>query len=358
MKRFARRWGLHSLCACGLAAAVPACHEKVSLGGWSDLPGTSTTSGLGGATATVDTVTTTASVATTSNGGAATTGTVGSSGAAGDAGQPPELPACLASAVPGPLSPAGSGDVATETATDWTWPTAMTSLEWEIRVERDMELRVDGPDLDPFPDDGSGYYYSHQFSFQGGNSGFLGIQAEGGYSDPSADPPTENVFTKIVTFWISALDAELGDLPESRVWSDEAGGVEYLTIHGKFAWEVCRTYRFRLAPHAVEADGTWYGAWIVDMDVGVETFIGRMLMPPSAGLLVPLSTSRTQGFNFNTACDLQQTASVLHGTPFADGGALVPLQPPNHRFGQVRGCSGSRFSSFDGAVRHELNVHP
>lgn len=360
MNRNVRRWRPRSLVACGLVAAFPGCHEEVSLGGWSDVPGTLSTTGLGG-TSTTDTVATATTTVATSiggTGGVASTGTVGVSGAAGEATEPPGLPDCLAAAVPGPSSLAGAGDVATETATDWTWPTAMTSLEWEIRVERETEPRVDGPDLDPFPDDGSGYYYSHQFSFQGGNPGFLGIQAEGGYSDPSATPPTEYVFTKIVTFWMSALDAELGDLPESRVWNDAAGGVEYLTIHGKFAWEVCRTYRLRLAPHSSEADGsTWYGAWITDVDAGIETFIGRMLMPPNAGLLAPLSTSRTQGFDFNTACDLQQTASVLYGTPSADDGALAPLQATN-RFGQLRGCPGSRFSFFDNAVRHELNVHP
>lgn len=360
MNRNARRRGLQALCACSFAAALPACQDEVSLGGWADVPGT-LTSGSGGALVTADTAGTTASSAATTStvatdGGVSTTG-AGVGGSAGAAGDPPGLPACLVAGAPGPSSLAGTGDVATETATDWTWPTAMTSLEWEIRVELEIEDRVDGPDPDFLPDDGSGYYYSHQFSFQGGNSGFLGIQAEGGYNDPTAEDPPAPEFTKIVTFWMSAIDAELGELPESRIWTDQAAGIDYLTIHGKLAWEVCRSYRFRLAPDSVEADGsTWYGAWIVDVDAGDERFVGRMLMPASAGLLVPFSTSRTQGVDFNTPCDIQQTASVLHGTPSADGGTLAPLTGKN-RLGQLRGCPGSRFTSFDGAVRHELNVH-
>jgi len=355
MKRFARRWGLRSLCACGLAAAFPACHEKVSLGGWSDVPGTLSTTGLGGAAATVDAVGATTSVVSTSSGatGTTTTGTVGASGAAGETGQPPGLPACLAAATPGPFNVAGPDFRATETASDWTWPTAMTSLEWEIRVEHEIE-RPAGAEL---PD--TGYYYSHQFSFQGGNPGVLGIQAEGGYDEPPED--TSFDFTKIVTFWLSALDAELGELPESRIWNDRAAGIDYLTIHAKFDWELCRTYRLRVGPHTVEANGdTWYGAWIKDVAAEVEWFIGRMRLPAGAGLLVPFSTSRTQGFVWPptpTPCALQQTASVLYGTPTADGGALAPVEAPNNRFGQVLGCPGSRFSSFDGAVRHELNVH-
>ncbi len=356
MKPVVSRWGLRSLCAWGLVAAFPACHEKVSLGGWSDPLGTSTSGGLGGAAATVDTATTT-SLATASSGatgGASTTGTVGVGGAAGDTGEPSGLPACLAEATPGPFNVAGPDYRATETASDWTWPKAMTSLEWEIRVEREIVSLPIDEQID------TGYYYSHQFSFQGGNPGVLGIQAEGGYDEPPRDTTFE--FTKIVTFWLSALDAELGDLPESRIWNDRAAGIDYLTIHAKFDWQVCRTYRLRVAPHTVEANGdTWYGAWITDVDAEIETFIGRMLLPAGAGLLVPFSTSRTQGFvspQMPTACEMQQTASVLYGTPTADAGALVPVQAPNNRFGQVLGCSGSRFSSFDGAVRHELNVHP
>lgn len=360
MKRFARRWGLRSLCACGLAAAFPACHEKVSLGGWSDVPGTSTTSGFGGATATVDTVTTTASVVTTSSGtnGGATTGTVGASGAAGDTGQPPDLPACLTPGIPGPLNPAGPGaglwtEVATETATDWTWPMPLASLEWDLMVEHEIVRPT------PSSEATTGYYYSHQFSFLEGIAGILGIQAEGGYSETS-DPPEE--FTKIAVFWLSGppLAAELGDIafPDARVGRQEANGLNYLTIHARFDWQICTTYRFRLAQHSTEPDGTvWYGAWIEDVNAGVRTFLGRMLLPANSGPLAPLSISRTQGIDFFNGCEFPAHASVLLGTPTADDGAVVPMDWSN-RFGVPLSCPSSRFTQLEGAIRHEQGVPP
>ncbi|HEU5073286.1 MAG TPA: hypothetical protein VFU02_03920, partial [Polyangiaceae bacterium] len=264
---FARRLRVPSLLACGLLSICSGCHEEVPLGGWSDVPGT-LTSGTGGA-ATVGTPAVTTASATTT-GTATTDGGLGTGGSAGDMGVLPGLPECLAVATPGPVNPTGSepDPKATETATDWTWPVAMRSLEWDVKVEREI-VRPPGVE-----DPTSGYYYAHQFSFQGGNPGTFGIQAEGGYDEY---PGQQFEFTKIATFWLSALDAELGDIPspDARVGTYTVFGIEYLTIHARFAWEVCRTYRFRIAPHSSEADGsTWYGAWIVDVDAGVETLLG------------------------------------------------------------------------------------
>ena len=335
MNPFARRcWYLHSLVACGVAAGLLACHEEVPLGGWPGLDGT-VTNGAGGVAATVDTTSATASVATMTT------------GAAGDTGNPPGLPACLATGTPGLVNDPGPDTKATETATDWTWPTAMTSLEWELMVEREIVR----PTSSSPPT--SGYYYAHQFSFQGGNPGVLGIQAEGGYDE---EPGQRFVFTKIATFWLSALDAELGEIsgPDARIGTDTAAGIEYLTIHARFEWEACRTYRFRFAPHSTEADGsTWYGAWIVDVDAGDETFLGRMLLPATAGQLSPLTISRTMGIDFGNGCEIAH-GSVLYGTPTADDGALMPLG--NNRFAALLGCPSSRFTTFEGAMRHELGV--
>src|SRR5690606_19767791 len=91
MNRNVRRWRPRSRVACGLVAAFPGCHEEVSWGGWSDVPGTLSTTGLGG-TSTTDTVATATTTVATSiggTGGVASTGTVGVSGAAGEATEPP-----------------------------------------------------------------------------------------------------------------------------------------------------------------------------------------------------------------------------------------------------------------------------
>ena len=364
---FARRWWLGSVIAGGLASASPGCHEEVSLGAWPDLAGGPLTSGTGGAPSTLTTVaaaSTTASGATTS--ATATDGGPGAGGAAGAPNDPPPLPECLAPATPGPVNAEGVTTpyaFATETATDWNWPKAMTSLEWEIRVERDIPRATPPGSIYP----ASGYYYSHQFWFLSGISGTLGIQAFGGYNEDPTMPSDE--WTKIATFWLSGppLDAKLGDIPEgdARIGADDAPGAEYVTIHARFDWKVCHTYRFRVAPHSTEPTGeVWYGAWITDVTDGIEILLGRMLLPADIGRLATLSMSRTQPINFrHTTCDVVQYASVLLGTPQADDGALLPLLgtdragPGSNRLGDAV-CAGSRFSRLDGAMRHELGVPP
>ncbi len=250
------------------------------------------------------------------------------------------------------MSPAGQAIGATDTATEWTWPTPVTSMEWEVMVEREV---VRGPDGEPT----SGYYYTHQFWFQEGVVGFLGIQAEGGYN---SEVGTEYDFTKIAVFWLSGppTAGELGDIPfpRARVLPETAAGVNYLTIHARFDWQVCHVYRFRLAPHSMEPNGDiWYGAWIEDVDSGDVTFLGRMLLPQDIGPLATFSSSRTLGIEFpgTTSCDVPQPASVLYGIPrSAEGDVVASLE--SNRFEYPLLCAGSRFTTFEGAVRHELSV--
>ena len=353
----ARRLG--SLLACGAATALGACHEDVKLGGWHDAPVASlsstagTSAGNGGAAATLGTAAT--SVASLATNSTATNGGPGAGGGAGDTSAPPPLPACLTPATPGPINastptPAGAPPyLPTELATDWTWPESVPSMQWDLMVEREV---VDTPVA--FPE--IGYYYNHQFSFQEeGIQGFLGIQAEGGYSAPNymGDP-----WTKIAIFWLTAEDAMLGDIksPNARIATDNPNGVLYRTIHARFAWQACRVYRFRLGPDPAltATEGrVWYGAWIEDVDAGVVTWIGSMLVPAGAGMLNTLSTSRTQSIDFADymGCQYAQHASVLHGTPSSEDGLVRPTGKTEFR---GLACPSSRFTELDGAIRHEI----
>src|SRR5690606_26750163 len=143
-------------------------------------------------------------------------------------------------------------------------------------------------------------------------------------------------FTKIAVFWLSGppLAAELGDIayPEARVAPQNASGVSYMTIHARFDWQACRTYRFRLGPAGVEADGTtWYGAWIEDLDSAEETFLGRMLLPADSGPLAPYSMSRTLAIEFGdpTSCSVPAYGSALFGTPRTSEGGVEALLEAN-----------------------------
>lgn len=267
-----------------------------------------------------------------------------------------ELPACGQPADPGPVNAAGGRFGATETATDWMWPSPVPSMQWDIRIEREIER------VTPTSPPTSGYYWTHQFSFLEGVTGLLGIQAEGGYQ---LDPPNSPIeITKIAVFWLSGppLAAELGDIPEpdARIAETSAAGVTFVTIHARFDWQVCRVYRFRVAPHSTEADGsTWYGAWIEDTTDAVSTFLGRMLLPADAGLLAPFSISRTLPIEFGepSSCATPAQASALFGRPSTSDGRIAPSLHTN-RFVDPLSCPSSRFTEFPAAVRHELGARP
>jgi hypothetical protein len=224
------------------------------------------------------------------------------------------------------------------------------SLEWDLVMEADP------------PDDG--YYWAHQFSFVNGLSGFLGLQTHGGYVDPAVGGPID--WTKMAVFWIAGppSDAELGDFTgkNGRKAPITQGGVSWMTIHGKYDWTACHVYHLRLGPNGTtDAGDVWYGAWILDKTTGVESYLGRMLIPGSWGQLSTLSTTLTTRID-NAATDVPvmncadpEPASAIFGTPTANGGTLEPTghQP---RFSMPGRCGTSRFTELPEGVRQEIGV--
>jgi hypothetical protein len=266
-----------------------------------------------------------------------------------------ELPvACDQAGDPGRLNAAGPELGATETSTDWTWSRPASGVKWTLMIERDI-VRPKGA-ISPQ----SGYYWAHQFSFEQGAVGVLGLQAEGIY-EPDPTDKSVREYTKMLAFWLSGppTEAELGDIafPDARVAPDTAVGISWLTIHVKFDWQVCHTYEMRVAPDLTEAGGdTWYGAWITDLDTSEKTYIGRMRMPAAQGQLVPYSISRTSPIEYPiSSCDDPQHSLAVFGAPTdLDGNLLATVH--TSRFSVPTRCPTSRVTDFGIAVRHELGV--
>jgi hypothetical protein len=275
-------------------------------------------------------------------------------GGAAGVGEAVGLPACLESSSPGTSSSTGEIVGATEVMSDWVWPAPVSSLKWELMVEREISRTT------PTSPPTSGYYFAHQFSFVEGAVGFMGLQAEGGYQ---ADPPSSPVdFTKMAVFWLSGppLEGELGDIayPDARVAPATVAGVSFLTIHARFEWQACRMYRLRVGPDATEGDGsTWYRASIEDVSAGTETSLGRLLMPADIGQFSPFSVSRTMPIDFNAACDVQAPASAIFGAPSAEDES-VRAALATSRFVEPLRCTSSRFTALPRGVRHELGLQP
>jgi hypothetical protein len=276
-------------------------------------------------------------------------GQLSGAGQAGSAGPGAVFPICMAPGTPGEVNRAGSELDATETFTDWTLSEPVESLEWLLSIERDIEHN--DPAL-------SGYYFNYRFSFVEGVTGIFGIQGEGLYQyDPSIGFET----TRMAVFWLSGppLDAELGDIPypDARVAPITANGVSWMTIHARFAWEVCHVYRFRVAPESSDAEGnTWYGGWIEDTTSGVTTFMGRMLLEAGSGLISAFGSSRVEPIEYGPpTCNEPIPASAMFSAPSGNDGTVHPMLRMN-RFGSPLSCPTSRFTNFEGAVRHELGI--
>jgi hypothetical protein len=320
---------------------VSACETEVSLGHWERLA--------------LPTVSADADAPTALDASGSETTDVGSSqvGRLPDAGiETPSrdaatgIPACMENLGVGQLSPVNSDIRVSETATDWSLSEPVSELEWTLMIEQDV----------PTQNEEIGYYWHNQFSFVPGVAGRFGLQSRGFYQET---PTATGEFTKIVVFWLSGppLKAELGDIPfpEARAFAMTAAGLQWQTIHAKFDWEECHTYRFRVGVESTETDGNvWYGAWVTDETTATVTFLGRMLVPADSGLLSSFSSSRTLPIYYQpqTCGDLWHVSAVF-GAPTS--GTQTSSLVGNH-FMAPAGCARSIIGNFNQSVRHELGA--
>jgi hypothetical protein len=248
---------------------------------------------------------------------------------------------CGTEGEPEALNPDGESVGVSITYTYWSWPSQLDSIDTDFTIE--SEFTKDG------------YLWTHQFDFVGGGGGFVGLQARGGYQ---AEPPLGEVeTTDMFVFWMPAtsLDAALGDVPypDARAAVVVQGGSQWRTIHVKYDWEPCRTYRLRVARESTTTAGNiWYGAWISD---GSErTYLGRMLVPGAWGKIDLRSSTWSNRFGYGTfrRCSDPEPASIFFGTPIGNDGAVQPIGFAN-TFDPVA-CPTSRFTTFSNGVRQQI----
>lgn len=342
-------------CASGMVG-LGACQSEVSLGRWEKTtqPSVAPTNAFVDAGATLTTPPD-ASLSLTSDPPSSTESAVGTSSASldasvvppeGDSAVPPAIPACAENLGAGLLSSRSAEIRGTETATDWSLTEPVSELEWTITIEQDV----------PPETTEVAYYWHNQFSFVPGVAGRFGLQTRGLYQETPTGP---SVATKMAVFWLSGppLAAELGDIPfpDARAFEMSAAGLRWQTIHAKFDWQVCHTYRFRIGIESTEPDGTtWYGAWITDETTTQVTFLGRMLVPADTGLLSSFSSSRTIPISYSArTCADMRHVSAIFGAPSSttQTASLVA----NH-FMPPSGCARSIIGNFQQAVRHELGA--
>lgn len=354
--------GFARLCVAFVPPLMGGCQADVSLGRWGGRPSPTVIVGDASPNATTtdgESPSPSSPPSTPPSGFDASLVPEAGAGGENEAGPPtavPELdagnqrPACLEGLGAGAQSTLGEAFLVTETSTDWSLPEPTTGMEWTLTIEYDVAV---APGQQPTV----GYYWHNQFSFVPGIAGRIGVQ-EHGYYDPKTGVPGSAEYTRMAVFWLSGppLAAELGQVAESRIASEQAVGLDWLTIHAKFDWQVCHTYRFRVDVESTDADGNmWYGAWITDETDGTVTFLGRMLMPRDSGLLSTLSSSRTSPIRFApTSCDQLFQTSAIFGAPTSATGQRA-VRVADHFF-QPFGCRRSLIADYEESVRHQLSV--
>ena len=352
MSRRHRRW-LSALVAC----VAFGCSDRVPLGAFARPgPAAEPQAGGGGSGGQGGTDTgggpITGGTSTGGTGGAppATGGAPNATGGVSTGGSP--VDACNQEGTPGGVNGRGSGVGVTIPHTDWTWPDLLTSLEWDLTVETELER--------------DGYFFTHEFRLESGAYGFLGMQPRGRYSPDLSQPDVD--ITNIVVFWISAaplgtppLDSELGDIqpPDARTSAQVQQNIQWLAINARYDFEICRTYRLRVATDSTDSSGNiWYAAYVRDLTTDIETYLGRILVPAEWGKMQVTTTmwSNRIGHAALTSCSSAEPASALYGTPSAvvDGEVVAPERSRNRY--EAPACPDARFTVLPSGVRHELGV--
>jgi hypothetical protein len=180
----------------------------------------------------------------------------------------------------------------------WTWPsTGFYNI--------DQRLIVGGVDA------GIHRFFAHQFSFVGGDAGYMGLQIG---SSPGN--------TKIALF--SIFRANGHDGPDCS--SGTEVGVPFHTCRiDPYNWVTGREYRLRVWETSTDSQGTWYGAWVLDTVTGTNSYIGRLRVPLSWGGLngAGCDVSWTERFNAApAACSGIGWSRVRWYFPTANNGTI------------------------------------
>ncbi len=166
------------------------------------------------------------------------------------------------------------------------------------------------------------FYWAHQFSFKNGKIGYMGLQTSASFKGEQQ--------TKIAIF--SIWDAKNAESPNgySEAFGHEGSGY---SCRIKYNWQEGRKYRVRIwelniaeAPNS----GTWWGAWVMDMESGKEEFIGKILVPESWQRLANQSYNFTEYWGSQDGnrhpCNIIGYTNTVYDSPTMSNGTVKPTE--------------------------------
>jgi hypothetical protein len=229
----------------------------------------------------------------------------------------------------------------TGTYTEWTWPAAPENPDGKTGYFS-FEHCVT-PEIEP--DQGVGYFWSHQVAFVHGEAGYFGLQTIGQRPDGSEG--------KVAIFSIWNALAARGPGIAQRFGGE---GVGFQTLI-PYDWQAGRKYRLRLFKSGAQRKGTEWTAKVHDESTGVEVEIGTITVSKKWGYLSDWSvmwSERYTGPEIRRCADVGYS-SVLFGEPSANQGAVRPESHHNHLSDPVN-CPNSRIKDKGAGIRQEMGV--
>jgi peptidoglycan hydrolase-like protein with peptidoglycan-binding domain len=230
------------------------------------------------------------------------------------------------------VAPAASAAVRPNgTYSNWTWPASGTGY-----YNFDLNLTVLNTTS------GSHYFWSHQFWFRGGEAGYLGLQ--------TGSAPNN---TKIALFSVWGANGAEGP----RCGRFVEGDPGWTCRLDPYNWVLGRSYRLRIWAAGADSQGEWWGAWVRDSVTGVDSYVGRIRVPTSWGLLDD-SVAWTENFGpLPGTCSGFPWAKAQFNYPTANAGA-VRISSHSHSFGGGDCPSYSRILHVPGADVQEMGKAP
>jgi hypothetical protein len=173
--------------------------------------------------------------------------------------------------------------------------------------------------IDVDPGSSSAYYWAHQFQFQNGAGGYMGLQTNGYMQGRWVGKMA------IFSIW-NAKDAKPGSGAACERFGGEGEG---WSCRMRYNWTQGRIYRLRLWELCCAErpwEDEWWGAWIMDTSTGQEVFIGQILVPGSWNWLDRSSGVWVEYYGQVSECAAVPYAKATFERPNADNGSFRPQQ--------------------------------
>ncbi|MCY4510647.1 MAG: DUF3472 domain-containing protein, partial [Acidobacteria bacterium] len=180
-------------------------------------------------------------------------------------------------------------------------------------------------------------FFTQVFSIESGS--YMGLQQEG-----TGDRKVRFSIWNATAFRASAVEGAA-----CRPFGGEGVG---MTCTIPYAWETGRWYRLRIRMLDSDAEGQWWGAWVMD-DAGRERRVGD-IRAPGRGLITATSTFNeyygpAEGF----ACGEPPPSSVHVYQPLVDDDSSRVAA----RGGSLLECSGGRVAELWNGELARLDLH-